>query len=88
MLETGVGRAGNVALAGLPNFTLPGDISASSRFYAEDITEPFVLRDGQIDIPVEPGFGRAPLRAALDEFTTNVESVPIGQVVGKHNSTR
>ena len=46
MLETGLGRAANVALAALPNFTLPGDTSASDRYYAEDITEPFVLDDG------------------------------------------
>ncbi|HEY7200206.1 MAG TPA: o-succinylbenzoate synthase, partial [Candidatus Dormibacteraeota bacterium] len=46
MLETGLGRAGNVAMAALPNFTLPGDTSASGRYYARDITEPFVLRDG------------------------------------------
>src|SRR5262249_51213266 len=44
MLETGLGRAANVALAALPNFTLPGDTSASGRYYAEDISEPFVLR--------------------------------------------
>ncbi|MGH3049412.1 MAG: o-succinylbenzoate synthase, partial [Gaiellaceae bacterium] len=42
MLETGLGRAANVALAALPNFTLPGDTSASGRYYAQDITEPFV----------------------------------------------
>ena len=49
MLETGLGRAANVALAALPNFTLPGDTSASGRYYAQDITEPFVLRDGRLD---------------------------------------
>ncbi len=47
MLETGIGRAANVALAALPGFTLPGDTSASNRYYAEDVTEPFVLRDGR-----------------------------------------
>ena len=45
MLETGVGRAANVALAALPGFTLPGDTSASARYFAEDLTEPFVLGD-------------------------------------------
>ena len=51
MLETGVGRAANLALAALPNFTLPGDTSASDRYFAEDITEPFVLRDGRLEVP-------------------------------------
>ncbi|SEJ44630.1 o-succinylbenzoate synthase [Demequina mangrovi] len=60
MLETGIGRAANAALAGLPGFTLPGDISASDRFYAEDITEPFVIEDGHIAIPREPGLARVP----------------------------
>ena len=60
MLETGLGRAANVALAALPNFTLPGDVSASSRFYATDITEPFVLRDGGLDVPRGPGLGVEP----------------------------
>src|SRR5207249_2367224 len=46
MLETGIGRAANVALAALPGFTLPGDLSASDRYYEADITTPFVLEDG------------------------------------------
>jgi O-succinylbenzoate synthase len=57
MLETGVGRAANVALAAMDNFRLPGDTSASSRYYAEDLTEPFVLRDGRLDVPTGPGSG-------------------------------
>jgi o-succinylbenzoate synthase len=59
MLESGVGRAGNVALASLPNFTLPGDISASKRYYKEDIVEPeFVVNmDGTMDVPTKPGIG-------------------------------
>ena len=61
MLETGVGRAANVALAALPGFLLPGDTSASSRYYAEDITEPFVLGSGehrgQLRVPDAPGTG-------------------------------
>ncbi|MEY9855910.1 O-succinylbenzoate synthase [Catenulispora sp. GAS73] len=70
MLETGVGRAANVALAALPNFTLPGDISASERYFERDITEPFVLRDGCLDVPQGPGLGVTPDPALLDEFTT------------------
>jgi O-succinylbenzoate synthase len=59
MLETNVGRATNVALATLPNFKLPGDISASARYYREDIAEPnFVLDDGStIAVPSGPGLG-------------------------------
>lgn len=59
MLETGIGRAGNVALASLPNFKLPGDISASRRYYAEDIVEPeFVLNaDSTLTVPSKPGIG-------------------------------
>ncbi len=62
MLETGVGRAANVALAALPGFTLPGDTSASDRYFAEDlIEEPFVLgageHVGQLPVPTGPGTG-------------------------------
>lgn len=57
MLETGIGRAANVALAALPGFTLPGDTSASDRYFAEDLTEPFVLHDGQLTVPTGPGSG-------------------------------
>ncbi|MBS2545889.1 o-succinylbenzoate synthase [Catenulispora sp. NL8] len=70
MLETGIGRAANVALAALPNFTLPGDISASERYFERDITEPFVLRDGGLDVPQGPGLGVTPDPVLLDEFTT------------------
>ena len=59
MLETGVGRASNLAVASLPNFTLPGDISASDRYYHEDIThELFTLNpDSTITVPEKPGLG-------------------------------
>lgn len=59
MLESGIGRAGNVALASLSNFTMPGDISASKRYYKEDIVEPeFVVNpDGTMDVPSKPGIG-------------------------------
>lgn len=67
MLETGVGRAANAALAALPGFTLVGDVSASDRFYLRDITEPIVMRDGWIEVPTEPGLGRIPLPDALAE---------------------
>jgi O-succinylbenzoate synthase len=78
MLETGLGRAANAALAALPGFTLPGDISGSGRFYETDITEPFVLDDGHIAVPSAPGLGVTPLPDLLDEFTTATEWVPVG----------
>ncbi|MCA2214222.1 o-succinylbenzoate synthase [Jidongwangia harbinensis] len=73
MLETGIGRAANVALAALPGFTLPGDTSASDRYYRTDVTAPFVLADGHLDVPTGPGIGVEPLPAALDEVTTSTE---------------
>ena len=59
MLETGIGRAHNIALASLPNFTLPGDVSASSRYWTEDIIHPpvTVSKDGEITVPTSPGCG-------------------------------
>ncbi|GAA2828026.1 o-succinylbenzoate synthase [Crossiella cryophila] len=70
MLETGIGRAANVALAALPGCTLPGDTSASHRYYRTDITEPFELVDGHLAVPTEPGIGLTPLADPLAEFTT------------------
>jgi len=59
MLETNVGRAANVAVASLPNFTLPGDISASSRYYERDVAEPsFELEEGStVSVPAGSGLG-------------------------------
>jgi O-succinylbenzoate synthase len=74
MLETGLGRAANVALAALPNFSLPGDTSASGRYYAQDICEPFVLRDGRLAVPTAPGLGVSPIPDVLDRLTTSVET--------------
>jgi o-succinylbenzoate synthase len=73
MLETGLGRAANVALAALPGFTLPGDTSASGRYYASDITEPFVLDDGHLDVPAGPGLGVVPVPDRLADVTTATE---------------
>jgi O-succinylbenzoate synthase len=71
MLESGIGRAGNVALASLPNFTLPGDISASKRYYKEDIVEPefLVNPDGTMDVPTKPGIGVEVNMRVLDNVT-------------------
>lgn len=74
MVETGLGRAANLALAALPNFTLPGDISASSRFFARDLTAPFNLENGHINVPDGPGLGVVPDPEALAEFSLGTET--------------
>ncbi len=76
MLETGVGRAVNVAMAALPGFDLPGDVSASDRYFADDITEPFVLVDGHIAVPDTAGIGRTPHETVVEQaaVTTLVAS--------------
>jgi o-succinylbenzoate synthase len=73
MLETGLGRAANVALAALPGFTLPGDTSASDRYYRTDITAPFVLDHGHLGVPTGPGLGVEPIPELLHELTTSTE---------------
>ncbi len=65
MLETGIGRAANVALAATEGFDLPADTSASDRYWAEDLTEPFHLLDGHLAVPTGPGIGREPRPEAL-----------------------
>jgi O-succinylbenzoate synthase len=79
MLETGLGRAANVALAALPGFTLPGDTSASDRFYRQDVTTPFVLEDGHVRVPTGPGLGVAPDPDVLAALTVSVERLDPGQ---------
>jgi len=77
MLETGVGRAAQLALASLPGFTLPGDISATDRYYAEDIASPhFVLNaeDSTIDVPNEYGLGVTVDMDRLSNVTLRKES--------------
>jgi O-succinylbenzoate synthase len=73
MVETGIGRAANIALASGPEFTLPGDVSASDRFFARDLTPPFRLAEGHIAVPTGPGIGVDVLPDVLDEVTTSVE---------------
>jgi o-succinylbenzoate synthase len=77
MLETGIGRACNVALATLPNFRLPGDISASDRYWAEDIVEPpFVLqRGGTISVPTRWGLGVRVKVELVDRLTVRREMI-------------
>ncbi len=70
MLETGIGRATNLALASMPNFSLPGDTSASARYFPDDLTEPFVLDpDGMMAVPSGPGIGVAPRPDRLEACT-------------------
>jgi O-succinylbenzoate synthase len=84
MLETGIGRAGNVAMAAMQNFTLPGDTSASDRYYRRDITEPFVLHDGRLRVPGGPGLGVTVDKEYLDSITYWKELVePVGLRSGR-----
>ncbi|MGZ8579378.1 MAG: o-succinylbenzoate synthase [Actinomycetota bacterium] len=70
MLETGIGRATNLALASMPNFTLPGDTSASARYFPDDLTEPFVLDpEGMMVVPKGHGIGVVPRLDRLEACT-------------------
>jgi O-succinylbenzoate synthase len=71
MVETGIGRAANVALASLPNFALPGDLSASGRFFEQDLAGPLELGPaGTISVPGGPGTGVTVSPGALRAFAT------------------
>jgi O-succinylbenzoate synthase len=76
MLETGVGRAANLALACMPGVTLPGDTSASDRYFSEDLTDPFVLDpDGTMAVPDGPGIGVEPHLERMEACTVRVEEI-------------
>ena len=76
MLETGVGRALNLALAAMPGFTLPGDTSGSARYFPEDLTAPFVMApDGTMAVPQGPGIGVDPLPERLEACTLRRETI-------------
>jgi O-succinylbenzoate synthase len=76
MLETGVGRAANLALAAMPGVTMPGDTSASERYFTEDLTEPFVIApDGTMAVPAGPGIGVSPLPDRLERATVRRTAV-------------
>jgi o-succinylbenzoate synthase len=75
MLESGIGRAHNIAMSALPNFTLPGDVSASRRYWTEDIIEPEVevTSRGTIRVPSGPGIGYAPCVERIERLTKRRE---------------
>lgn len=73
MLDTGVGRLANLALAAHPGATLPGDLSATTRFFTDDVTPPVVLDGSSIDVPTGPGLGAAVDGDALERLTVSVE---------------
>lgn len=76
MLETGIGRAANLALATAPGVTLPGDLSASARYFPRDLTEPFELGPGgTLTPPLGPGLGIAPDPDALTMMTISVRTI-------------
>jgi O-succinylbenzoate synthase len=75
MVETGIGRAANIALASLPGFTLPGDTSASDRFFTRDVTEPFTLVEGRIAVPTGPGLGVEPIPEVLRSLRVSYDSL-------------
>jgi o-succinylbenzoate synthase len=79
MLESGIGRAHNIALSTLQNFILPGDVSASKRYWKEDIIHPpvEVARDGRIAISGEPGTGYRIREDLIERFTVRKETVKI-----------
>lgn len=75
MFETGIGRAHNIAMSSLPGFVLPGDVSASQRYWEEDIIEPEVVVTGQgtICVPTTPGLGYAPRTKRIEQLTVRTE---------------
>jgi o-succinylbenzoate synthase len=75
MLESGIGRAHNIALSTLPNFTLPGDVTASKRYWEEDIVDPEVTvsPQGTIRVPLRPGIGFAPRLDRIEKLTVRKE---------------
>jgi O-succinylbenzoate synthase len=77
MLETGIGRSHNIALSTLPGFTLPGDVSASQRYWAQDIIEPEVTvsAEGTITVPTTPGRGFAVVPERIDAITVRKHTV-------------
>jgi O-succinylbenzoate synthase len=85
MLESGVGRAHNIALSTLENFRLPGDVSASGRYWAEDIIEPevTVTSEGEIHVPDTPGRGYEVRTDLVEQLTVRKEEIRTFALVGQ-----
>ena len=79
MLESGIGRAHNIAMSTLPGFTLPGDVSASARYWNEDIIDPPVVvnSSGVINVPEGPGIGYSVKEAMIASLATRNESISL-----------
>jgi len=84
MLESGIGRSHNIALSTLENFTLPGDVSASARYWTEDIIEPEVVVSsaGEIAIPDTPGRGYEVRADLVERLTVRKETIRALELVG------
>jgi O-succinylbenzoate synthase len=78
MLETGIGRAHNIHLASLPNFKLSNDISASKRYFTQDLIEPAVelTERGTITVPTGPGIGVFPVEERIKQAALKQETFP------------
>jgi O-succinylbenzoate synthase len=89
MLETGIGRAHNVAISTLPGFTLPGDVSASSRYWEQDIIDPpiTVTKRGTIMAPPGPGIGYAVNERRIEDLTVRRERVKLARCKHSGRST-
>ena len=85
MLESGIGRSHNIALSTLENFSLPGDVSASSRYWTEDIIEPEVTvsSEGEIRVPDTPGRGFEVRTDLIDQLTVRKEEIRAFELVGQ-----
>ncbi|WP_109484899.1 o-succinylbenzoate synthase [Occallatibacter savannae] len=86
MLESGIGRSHNIALSTLENFRLPGDVSASARYWTEDIIEPevTVTSEGEIIIPDSPGRGYEVRTDLVDKLTVRKEEIRALELVGRN----
>lgn len=84
MLESGIGRAHNIHLSTLPNFTLPGDVAASRRYYVPDLIDPpiEVRSDGTIPVPDGPGIGVTIVPERVEQATERVLTLTLGQTQG------
>jgi O-succinylbenzoate synthase len=84
MLESGIGRSHNIALSSLENFSLPGDVSASARYWADDIIEPEVAvsSEGEIEVPNTPGRGYEVRADLVERLTVRKETIRAFELVG------